>query len=169
MRQLAVIDVSDPRSLWEPLSAALFEEGPAVLPRPGGAKISHTAPLEVPDDTALVIETSGTTGAPKRVALTAEAVLAGATLTSNALGGGSWLLALPAHYIAGIQVCVRAHLAGTTPLFTSPRTIFHCCGAEQGGAVAGGGPRGTPFHLFGSCAIAAAGGGSATHPCPTQR
>jgi len=120
MRQLAVIDVSDPRSLWEPLSAALFEEGPAVLPRPGGAKISHTAPLEVPDDTALVIETSGTTGAPKRVALTAEAVLAGATLTSNALGGGSWLLALPAHYIAGIQVCVRAHLAGTTPLFLHP-------------------------------------------------
>jgi O-succinylbenzoic acid--CoA ligase len=120
MRQLSVVDVGDPRSLWEPLSAALFHAGPAVLPRPGGAKVSHTAPLEVPDDIALVIETSGTTGAPKRVALTAEAVLAGARITNDALGEGSWLLALPAHYIAGIQVCVRAHLGSTEPLFLHP-------------------------------------------------
>lgn len=120
MRPLSVVDVGDPRSLWEPLSTALFHAGPAVLPRPGGAKVSHTAPLEVPDDIALVIETSGTTGAPKRVALTAEAVLAGARITNDALGEGSWFLALPAHYIAGIQVCVRAHLGGTEPLFLHP-------------------------------------------------
>ena len=71
MRELLVVDVSDPRSLVEPLRHALFEGGPAVLPRPGGAKITATAPLEVEDEIALVIETSGTTGAPKRVALSA--------------------------------------------------------------------------------------------------
>lgn len=121
MRPLSVVDVGDPRSLWEPLENALFGGGPAVLPRPGGARISHTAPLEVEDSVALVIETSGTTGAPKRVGLSAEAVLAEAQMTSTELGGGgSWLLALPAHYIAGVQVCVRAHLAGTTPVFLHP-------------------------------------------------
>ncbi len=121
MRPLAVVDVGDPRSLWEPLEQALFGDGPAVLPRPGGARISHTAPLEVEDSVALVIETSGTTGAPKRVGLSAQAVLAGAQMTSAELGGGgTWLLALPAHYIAGVQVCVRAHLAGTTPVFLHP-------------------------------------------------
>jgi non-ribosomal peptide synthetase component F len=94
VRPLSVVDVGDPRSLLEPLTKALFEEGPAVLPRPGGARISHTAPLEVDDQIALVIETSGTTGRPKRVGLSAEAVLAGAEMTSRELGGGgSWLLA----------------------------------------------------------------------------
>jgi len=121
MRPLSVVDVGNPRALWEPLSQALFDGGPAILPRPGGARISHTAPLEVADDVAVVIETSGTTGAPKRVALSADAILAGAHMTHNALGaGGTWLLALPAHYIAGVQVCVRAHLSGTEPIFLHP-------------------------------------------------
>jgi|GEM_PF-5791729 len=64
MRPLSVVDVGDPRSLLEPLTKALFEGGPAVLPRPGGARISHTAPLEVDDQIALVIETSGTPAHP---------------------------------------------------------------------------------------------------------
>lgn len=121
MRELQVVDVGDPRALWEPLARALFEEGPAVLPRPGGAKLSHTAPLEVSDDVALVVETSGTTGAPKRVALSAHAVLASARMAHDELARpGTWLLALPANYIAGIQVFVRAHLSGTVPVMVHP-------------------------------------------------
>ena len=121
MRQLSVVDVGDPRSLWEPLSAALFHAGPAVLPRPGGAKVSHTAPLEVTDDIALVIETSGTTGAPKRVALSADAVLASARTAVGELGEpGTWLLLLPANYIAGVQVIARSLVSGTTPVVLHP-------------------------------------------------
>ena len=137
MRPLSVVDVGDPRSLLGPLTKALFEGGPAVLPRPGGARISHTAPLEVDDQIALVIETSGTTGAPKRVGLSAEAVLAGAEMTSRELGGGgSWLLALPAHYIAGVQVCVRAHLAGGEPLFLHPEPFSSIAVASRADDVA---------------------------------
>ena len=121
MRELQVVDVSDPRSLMDPLRLALFEGGPAVLPRPGGAKITATAPREVPDEVAVVIETSGSTGAPKRVALSAEAVVHGARSTSDALGApGTWLLVLPAQYIAGVQVMVRSLLAGTTPIVLHP-------------------------------------------------
>ncbi len=68
----------------------------------------------VDDDVALVAATSGTTGAPKGAMLTAAALRASAT---ERLGGpGSWLLALPAHHIAGVQVLVRSLLAGSTPV-----------------------------------------------------
>ncbi|MEB4208642.1 o-succinylbenzoate--CoA ligase [Mycobacterium sp. 94-17] len=71
----------------------------------------------IDDDVALVAATSGTTGASKGALLTAEALKAGATATHARLGGpGSWLLALPPHHIAGVQVLVRSALAGTVPV-----------------------------------------------------
>ena len=122
MRELIVVDVSDPRALVEPLRQALFEGTAAVLPRPGGAKLTATAPLEVPDDVSVVIETSGTTGAPKRVALSAEALLASAEAAVSALGGpGQWLGVLPVHYIAGLQVITRSLVSGTTPVWLHPQ------------------------------------------------
>lgn len=121
MRDLRVVDVSDPRALTEPLREALFGSAPAVLPRPGGAKLTATAPMEVDDEIALVIETSGTTGAPKRVALSANALIASAQAAHTELGGpGQWLQLLPAHYIAGVQVVTRSLVAGTTPLALHP-------------------------------------------------
>ena len=57
------------------------------------------------DDEPLVVETSGSTGAPKRVVLPRRAVLASVSATARRLGGeGRWLLALPASYVAGAQV-----------------------------------------------------------------
>ena len=71
----------------------------------------------VDDGIALVVETSGSTDAPKRVLLSADALRASAAATEAALGGpGQWLLALPAHYIAGAQVLVRSIVAGTEPV-----------------------------------------------------
>ncbi|MFB9568626.1 o-succinylbenzoate--CoA ligase [Saccharopolyspora hordei] len=68
------------------------------------------------DPTALVIATSGSTGTPKGVVVSASALRASAGATHRRLGGpGHWLLAMPAHHIAGIQVLVRALLAGTRP------------------------------------------------------
>jgi O-succinylbenzoic acid--CoA ligase len=72
---------------------------------------------EIADDIALVISTSGTTGEPKGAMLTSAALIAGASATHDRLGGpGTWLLALPAHHIAGMQVLVRSALAGTVPV-----------------------------------------------------
>ena len=70
---------------------------------------------------ALVVGTSGSTGTPKRTALTARALAASAVATERFFGSNSdaasqWLLALPAHYIAGAQVLARSVLAGTTPV-----------------------------------------------------
>jgi o-succinylbenzoate---CoA ligase len=71
----------------------------------------------IDDDVALVATTSGTTGAPKGALLTAAALTASASATHARLGGpGGWLLALPPHHIAGLQVLVRSALAGTAPV-----------------------------------------------------
>lgn len=108
------------------LRRALDGEGPALLPvpedEPGQARrVSEAlrvgealAPAAEPP--ALVIATSGSTGVPKGVLLTTSALRASAAATHEHLGGpGTWLLAMPAHHIAGIQVLVRALLAGTEP------------------------------------------------------
>lgn len=72
---------------------------------------------EIDDDVAVVVSTSGTTGTPKGALLTAPALIASASATHDRLGGpGSWLLALPAYHVAGVQVLVRSVLAGTVPV-----------------------------------------------------
>lgn len=77
--------------------------------------------LDVPKRVAVVIETSGSTGVPKRVMLATNALLAGAAASTVALGGaGQWLLALPVHYIAGVQVLVRSIAAETSPVVLPP-------------------------------------------------
>jgi o-succinylbenzoate---CoA ligase len=72
-------------------------------------------PLESPE-VAFVVPTSGTSGAPKGVLLSAAAVEQSARATHVALGGpGHWLLALPPTRVAGLLVLVRAALAGLEP------------------------------------------------------
>ncbi|MFF2493887.1 AMP-binding protein [Agromyces sp. NPDC058064] len=108
---------ADVAELTRALAAAL-DGGPAVWPVPevGGAAAGDAAAVatEVDDRIALVVETSGSTDAPKRVLLSADALVASADATHDALGStGQWLLALPGHYIAGAQVIVRGLVAGT--------------------------------------------------------
>ena len=80
---------------------------------PGALRVGEA----IDDDVAVVVTTSGTTGIPKGALLTAAALTASATATHHRLGGpGRWLLALPPHHIAGVQVLVRSLLAGTTPV-----------------------------------------------------
>lgn len=75
---------------------------------------------EIDDDVAVVVSTSGTTGTPKGALLTVSALTASASATHRRLGGsGQWLLALPAHHVAGFQVLVRSVLAGVTPVAIS--------------------------------------------------
>ncbi|MGO1283545.1 MAG: AMP-binding protein [Brachybacterium sp.] len=73
------------------------------------------------EDTALVVPTSGSTGAAKAVALSREALLASQDATAQLFaddgtapstrGHGFWLPLLPPTHIAGVQVIARAHRA----------------------------------------------------------
>ena len=88
---------------------------------PGADSAAGSEGAEVAEPIALVVGTSGSTGTPKRTALTARALAASASATERFFGSNSdaasqWLLALPAHYIAGAQVLARSVLAGTAPV-----------------------------------------------------
>ena len=103
---------------------AALSGGPAVLPLPEGPEPTRAALLDAlrPDlpleeDAAFVVPTSGSTGEPKGVLLSAEAVLASVDATHARLGGtGRWLLALPTTHIAGLMVLVRSVVGGSEPL-----------------------------------------------------
>lgn len=94
---------------------------------------------ESPESIALVVGTSGSTGAPKQTALSVRALRASARATERffadypSAGAAKphravsedpvqWLLALPAHYVAGAQVLARSALAGTTPVVAASVT-----------------------------------------------
>jgi O-succinylbenzoic acid--CoA ligase len=96
---------------------------PAPAP-PASASSPHpnTVPgAGVAPDVAVVIATSGSTGQPKGVELTAAALRASAASSLRRIGarpGQRWLCCLPGFHVAGIQVLVRSLLAGTQPVVT---------------------------------------------------
>jgi o-succinylbenzoate---CoA ligase len=119
-RELRVVQAEDATLVFAALRDALTGDGPAVLPVAAGFDATDL-PREVPQRVALVVETSGSTGRPKRVALSADALLSSAAASASALGGpGQWLLALPAHYVAGTNVLVRSLAAQTEPVILPP-------------------------------------------------
>ncbi|WP_150958089.1 AMP-binding protein [Microbacterium testaceum] len=99
----------DPRDVLRALRAAVLGAGPAVAL--GGADL----PREVPSGTAAVVTTSGSTGVPKSVVISRNALISSAYATAARIGEGAWLLAVPATYVAGVQVIVRALLADREP------------------------------------------------------
>ncbi|NLT56228.1 MAG: AMP-binding protein [Actinomycetales bacterium] len=105
------------------LSAALSGAGPVLLPDGPGDLRGPDGPALGPgendaeDPTVALLSTSGSSGRSKRVLLQASALLASASATHDRLGGpGRWLLALPVHHVAGLQVLVRSLVTGTTPV-----------------------------------------------------
>lgn len=107
-------------SLLPALERVLDGRDPALVPlAPGDDRTPAAMRVgeAIDDDVALVVTTSGTTGAPKGALLAAAALTASATATHDRLGGpGRWLLALPPYHIAGVQVLVRSALAGSAPV-----------------------------------------------------
>ena len=79
--------------------------------------------MPIEDGDALVVATSGSSGQPKGVVLTHDALLASARATSERLGVDparhSWLACLPLAHIGGLSVVTRALLTGT-PLTVLP-------------------------------------------------
>lgn len=99
----------DPRDVLRALRAGVLGAGPAVALGADG-RVD-----EVPSGTAVVVTTSGSTGVPKSVVLSRNALIASAYATAARIGEGAWLLAVPATYVAGVQVLVRALLADREP------------------------------------------------------
>jgi O-succinylbenzoic acid--CoA ligase len=97
------------------LSAALEDAlsgGSAVLPLAADVPAPPNVDAAEPP-AGVLVATSGSTGEPRLVALPPPALRASATATATRLGGTArWLLALPADHVAGVQVVVRALLAG---------------------------------------------------------
>lgn len=86
-----------------------------VIDPSGAAALDDGRPVEPGD--ALVVATSGSTGAPKGVVLTHDAVTASAQATSARLGitvDDHWLACLPLSHIGGLAVVVRAIVLGTS-------------------------------------------------------
>jgi o-succinylbenzoate---CoA ligase len=117
---LLPLDPALPPARVQELLAAF---GPGTLETPAG-----TAPYTggtaaggtgVPPEVAVVVTTSGSTGHPKGVALSAAALRASAAASLDRIGarpGERWLLGLPWHHVAGLQVLVRSLLAGSEPV-----------------------------------------------------
>lgn len=139
MRELVAVDLAPGDAFVDALRRC-WDDGDAVLPvdqrlapaakavlfetlRPGlvvtGAG-RRTRPDGVPvvDGDALVVATSGTTGDPKGVVLTHDAVAASAQATNTRLGvdprTDRWFATLPVAHIGGLSVVTRA-LASDTP------------------------------------------------------
>lgn len=124
-------------ALVSALDGALAGRSPAVAP--GATALPAGDP---PAGAAVVVATSGSTGTPRHVVLTADALRASATATAERLGGpASWLLALPAEHVAGIQVVVRALLAGRAPVVQDVRGGFRPDGFAAAVARMPGGRR----------------------------
>ncbi|MDR1798340.1 MAG: AMP-binding protein [Bifidobacteriaceae bacterium] len=102
---------SDPQAdrlqnLKRALKVAL-EGGQVLLPR------AWPKNLEPLPGTAVTVATSGSTGEPKWVCLSARAVRSSALAAAERMGGsGHWLLTLPPNHIAGLNVVARAVVAG---------------------------------------------------------
>ena len=98
-------------SLTEAASLRPLAGGPRDIERLLGRFLREDRPDPV------VVQTAGSTGRPKSVALAAAALRVSAAATLDRLGGpGQWVLALPATYVAGLQVLIRSQLAGTSPV-----------------------------------------------------
>ena len=112
---------ADPHAMLNAFEQLLGEYTAGAGAESAEAESTGSKGVEVTEPIALVVGTSGSTGTPKRTALTARALAASAAATERFFGSNSdaasqWLLALPAHYIAGAQVLARSVLAGTAPV-----------------------------------------------------
>lgn len=140
MTRLVALQHRDPETMLHALDQ-VWDDGDAALPLDPRAPDRHTAALldrlapdelrtdagrqrrihghPVPEGTALVVTTSGSTGPPQGIVLS-HAALEASTVRSvarlGAMDGVPWLGVLPLHHIAGISVALRSRAAGRQPL-----------------------------------------------------
>jgi o-succinylbenzoate---CoA ligase len=151
----------DAARLLDPLARALDGSGPAILPldanlpgerirqlidafqpnavigTDGGAR-TRSVPLKTAPDTAVIIGTSGSTGEPKGVELSAAALTHSARASlarAGARPGERWLVCLPVSHVAGLQVLVRSVVSGTEPVVAAEATAAAVSEAADAGCA----------------------------------
>ncbi len=153
--------VADAARLLGPLARALDGTGPAILPLDAGlpaAKIRQLIEAFRPDavidadgeararsgqpgvaaETAVIIGTSGSTGEPKGVELSAAALTHSARASlarAGARPGERWLACLPASHVAGLQVLVRSLVSETEPAVAARATASAVRDAADAGCA----------------------------------
>ncbi len=114
---IAPLDARLPEARLAELLAAL---APSSVEGPDGVTTLRSGQEKgVAEGTAVVVPTSGSTGVPKGVELSAAALRHSARASLARIGarpGERWLCCLPGTYIAGIQVLVRSLVSGTDPV-----------------------------------------------------
>ncbi len=147
--------------LLDPLARALDGTGPAILPLDAGlpaARLRQLIDVFQPDavidadgeartrsgqpgvaaDTAVIIGTSGSTGEPKGVELSAAALTHSARASLRRAGarpGERWLACLPASHVAGLQVLVRSLVSETEPVVAARATAGAVRAAADSGCA----------------------------------
>jgi O-succinylbenzoic acid--CoA ligase len=153
--------VADAARLLEPLARALDGTGPAILPLDAGLPAARLRQLidafepnaviggdgeatqrsgapGVAADTAVIIGTSGSTGEPKGVELSAAALTHSARASlarAGARPGERWLVCLPASHVAGLQVLVRSLVGRTEPVVAAEATAQAVADAATAGCA----------------------------------
>ncbi|PRY59340.1 O-succinylbenzoic acid--CoA ligase [Knoellia remsis] len=114
-----------------PRLARALDGGRPIAPYAAGSPPPVLAPdwaredSDTDGDLAVVIGTSGSTGTPKRAMLTSTNLRASIDATHARLDGpGTWLLTVPGHHIAGLQVLLRAITADSAPHVVDTSTGF---------------------------------------------
>jgi len=151
----------DAARLLEPLAAALDGTGPAILPLdaglpavrlreligafqpdavigPDGEARDRSGTPGVAPETAVIIGTSGSTGEPKGVELSAAALTHSARASLRKVGaraGERWLCCLPVSHVAGLQVLVRSLVGGTEPVIAAEATARSVAVAAAAGCA----------------------------------
>ena len=118
----APVEGEDRTDVLQPL---LVPIGPGEDPARVRAALSRRI-TRIPARTDLILRTSGsTTGTGRLIAMSAAALFASARATHARLGGpGTWLLPLPAHHVAGLQILIRSLEAGTEPVVVDTSAGF---------------------------------------------
>ena len=95
--------------------------------------------LPVEEGDALVVATSGTTGTPRGVVLTHDAVRASAIATSDRVGvdrrTDRWLACLPLSHVGGLSVVTRAMVTGTLSSSFPSSSPRRSSGQPDGGST----------------------------------
>ncbi len=127
-KQIKQVPANDSFGVLTALQSAL--DGEIVLfvtgPEVNGVKpIVDLSNIELDPETVLIVESSGSTGIPKRIQISKSALLYSAEKSLEVLGGpGQFLLCLPLTFIAGMQVLTRSLVSDLQPVLMNTQMPF---------------------------------------------